>query len=84
MGLHGLTRSLALALAPRIRVNELALGAILPPEQAPVDYEHTLRSQIPTARFGTPEEVADALLFLLGNASLTGQTVYVDGGRHLV
>jgi NAD(P)-dependent dehydrogenase (short-subunit alcohol dehydrogenase family) len=84
VGLHGLTRSMALALAPRIRVNELALGAILPPEQAPVDYEHTLRSQIPTARFGTPEEVADALLFLLGNASLTGQTVYVDGGRHLV
>ncbi len=84
VGLHGLTRSLALALAPRIRVNELALGAILPPEQAPADYEHTLRSQIPTARFGTLEEVANALLFLLGNASLTGQTVCVDGGRHLV
>jgi NAD(P)-dependent dehydrogenase (short-subunit alcohol dehydrogenase family) len=84
VGLHGLTRSLAQALAPRIRVNELALGAILPPEQAPAEYEHTLRSQIPTARFGTLEEVADALLFLLGNASLTGQTVCVDGGRHLV
>ena len=50
VGLHGLTRSLALALAPRIRVNELALGAVLAPEGAPGDYVHTLREQIPVGQ----------------------------------
>lgn len=83
VGLHGLTRSLALALAPRIRVNELALGAVLPPVGTPEEYIHTLRGDIPTRRFGSPDEVADAMLFLLGNAGVTGQTLFVDGGRHL-
>ena len=40
VGLHGLTRSLALALAPRVRVNELALGAVLPPDKSADEYEH--------------------------------------------
>ena len=84
VGLHGLTRSLALALAPQVRVNELALGAVLPPEKAPVDYEHTLKGQIPSGKFPKISEVTQAMLFLLGNAALTGQTICVDGGRHLV
>jgi NAD(P)-dependent dehydrogenase (short-subunit alcohol dehydrogenase family) len=83
VGLHGLTQSLAKALAPRIRVNELALGPVLPPEKAPQDYEHTVRGQIPTGRFPLVEEVTDAFLFLLNNAAITGQTLCVDGGRHL-
>ncbi len=83
-GLHALTRNLALALAPDWRVNEIALGAVLPPPGAPEGYEHMLREEIPTRRFPRPAEVADALLFLLGNAAVTGQTVCVDGGRHLV
>jgi len=83
VGLHGLTRSLALALAPRVRVNELALGAVLPPEKAPEEYLHTLREDIPTGRFGSPAEVAHALMFLLGNSGVTGQTVMINGGRHL-
>lgn len=85
VGLHGLTQSLALALAPRIRVNELALGAILPPVTSPrADYEHTLRGAIPTERFDTPAEVTHAMLFLLENPAMTGQTLCVNGGRHLV
>jgi NAD(P)-dependent dehydrogenase (short-subunit alcohol dehydrogenase family) len=84
VGLHGLTRSLALALAPRIRVNELALGAVLPPEGTGEDYLHVLKGDIPTARFSKPTEVAAAMLSLLTNPSLTGQTICVDGGRHLV
>jgi NAD(P)-dependent dehydrogenase (short-subunit alcohol dehydrogenase family) len=84
VGLHGLTRSLALALAPRIRVNELALGAVLPPAKAGEDYMHMLKREIPTARFSTPTEVAEAMLLLLRNRSLTGQTICIDGGRHLV
>ena len=83
VGLHGLTRSLALALAPGIRVNELALGAVLAPEEAPSDYEHTLREQIPTSKFPSLDEVSNAMLFLLGNKGITGQTIFVDGGRHL-
>jgi NAD(P)-dependent dehydrogenase (short-subunit alcohol dehydrogenase family) len=85
VGLHGLTQSLALALAPHIRVNELALGAILPPVTAPdEDYHHTLRGAIPTERFDTPAEVAHAMMFLLENPAMTGQTLCVNGGRHLV
>lgn len=83
VGLHGLTRSLALDLAPRIRVNELALGAVLAPAGASEEYVRTLRSEIPTGKFPSPHEVAHALVFLLENAAVTGQTVYLDGGRNL-
>lgn len=83
VGLQGLTRSLALDLAPKIRVNELALGAVLAPEGASEDYVHTLRSEIPAGKFPSPHEVAHAMLFLLENESVTGQTLYIDGGRHL-
>jgi NAD(P)-dependent dehydrogenase (short-subunit alcohol dehydrogenase family) len=84
VGLHGLTRSLAVSLAPRIRVNELALGAILPPESGTEDYVHTLREEIPLRRFGALESVGAALLYLVGARDVTGQTLLVDGGRHLV
>lgn len=84
VGLHGLTRSLAQALAPQIRVNELALGAVLPPENEGEDYLHVLREEIPTRRFSKPKEVAATMLFLLTNPAITGQTVCIDGGRHLV
>lgn len=85
VALHGLTRSLALALGPRgIRVNELALGAVLPPEGAKEGYLHTLRDEIPTRRFPTLDDVASALLFVLGNRSLNGETIHLDGGRHQI
>ncbi len=84
VGLGGLTQSLAVALAPRIRVNELALGAVLPPEKASEAYGHELRRSIPLDRWPRPEEAADALLFLLTNSAVTGQTILIDGGRHLV
>lgn len=83
VGLHGLTRSLAQALAPGIRVNELALGAVLAPEEGPNGYEHTLREQIPSQKFPSLDEVSNAVVFLLGNEGITGQTIFVDGGRHL-
>jgi len=84
MGLHGLTRSLALALAPRIRVNELALGAVLSPDKAGAEYPHVRREEIPARRFGDPQEVARAILFLLASPLVTGQTLYLDGGLHLL
>ena len=83
VGLHGLTLGLAQAFAPRIRVNELALGAVLPPERAPDSYMHTLRDEIPLRRFPQLEDVGKALLFLLENRSITGQTIAIDAGRLL-
>jgi pteridine reductase len=61
VGLHGLTVALAQELAPRIRVNELALGAVLPPDGASESYMHTLKEEIPTRRFPRPEEVGEAM-----------------------
>ncbi|MFO7653617.1 MAG: SDR family oxidoreductase [Candidatus Krumholzibacteriia bacterium] len=84
VGLGGLTRALAVSLAPRVRVNELALGAVLAPEGASEDYVHTLRREIPLRRFGALESVGEALLYLLRARDVTGQTLLVDGGRHLV
>jgi len=81
--LHGLTKSMALSLAPVIRVNELALGSVLPPETAAENYTHTLREDIPLRSFGSVSDVAGAMLFLLENKMITGQTICVDGGLHL-
>ncbi len=82
-GLHGLTRGMALALAPQARVNELALGAVLPPNPGSGEYVHTRKDDIPIGRFVTPAEVCSAMLFLLTNQALTGQTLYLDGGQNL-
>ena len=82
-GLAGLTYSLAIALAPHITVNGLALGAILPPSDgtpAKVNLE-----QVPARRWAKLEEVGQALIFLLdGPEYITGEIIHVDGGRHLV
>jgi NAD(P)-dependent dehydrogenase (short-subunit alcohol dehydrogenase family) len=81
--LAAMTRSMAQALAPNISVNGLALGAILPPEGSGRDPEIVKR--IPAGRWGNPDEVGHALVFLLaGTAYVTGEIIYVDGGRHLL
>jgi NAD(P)-dependent dehydrogenase (short-subunit alcohol dehydrogenase family) len=81
--LAALTRSLAISLAPRINVNGLALGAILPPSDgAPAKIKI---EQIPARRWADLAEVDQALIFLLdGPAYITGEIIHVDGGRHLV
>lgn len=82
-GLAALTQSLAITLAPRITVNGLALGAILPP----VDGSDTGRliASVPAGRWARLEEVGEALLFLLeGPDYVTGEIIHLDGGRHLV
>ena len=83
--LSGLTRTLALALAPNIQVNEIALGAILPPTDIALDRP---REEIkidlgPADRMGTLNEVASAVLMLVHNDFITGETINVDGGRHI-
>jgi len=83
-GLAALTRSLAQALAPSIRVNGLALGAILPPPEA-ADDDLPPSARSPLGRWGTVQETCDALLFLLaGPDFITGEILHLDGGRHLI
>jgi NAD(P)-dependent dehydrogenase (short-subunit alcohol dehydrogenase family) len=80
--LAAMTQSLAAALAPGIRVNGLALGAILPPEASPTD-PYLLR-RVPLGRWGTIAEAVHAAVFLIaGSDFMTGAVVHVDGGRHL-
>ncbi len=81
--LAALTQSLAVALAPNITVNGLALGAVLPPSDgAP---PANIIKNVPAGRWAELGEVGQALVFLLeGPAYITGETIYVDGGRHLV
>ena len=82
-GLAALTQSLAVAFAPRITVNGIALGAVLPPsdgQPAPKVLHAT-----PISRWATAEEVRRTLHFLLtGPAYITGEIIHLDGGRHLV
>lgn len=85
-GLLGLTRALALELAPDVRVNAVAPGAILWPEDG--QFEDAERARIvagsPLRRVGSPADVARAVRFLLFDAPyVTGQVLAVDGGRSL-
>lgn len=82
-GLDTFTSAAAEALAPRIRVNGVALGAILPPPGEDSAYLKALASEIPVERVGGTEPVVAAVLFLLRNHFITGEIVRVDGGAHL-
>ncbi|HEX2995922.1 MAG TPA: SDR family oxidoreductase, partial [Anaerolineales bacterium] len=81
--LAALTKSLAVALAPKIIVNGLALGAILPPADG--NAAASITKSIPAGRWAEENEVEQALLFFLTCPSyITGEIMYLDGGRHLV
>jgi pteridine reductase len=79
-----MTKSLARELAPTIRVNGIAPGAILWPSQQLADTDKAaILQQIPLQRTGTPEDIANTVLFLLQSPYITGQIIAVDGGRSL-
>jgi len=81
--LHTLTRILAVELAPRIRVNAVAPGLTLAPVGKDESYLAGLASSNLLDRYGSPEDVAAAIVFLLKSDFITGETIYVDGGRNL-
>jgi len=81
--LHLLTRMLAVELAPRVTVNAVAPGLILPPAGKDERYLDQLASSIPLKRHGDADDIAEAVLYLLRAGFVTGQVIYIDGGRHL-
>ncbi|MBI4230718.1 MAG: SDR family oxidoreductase [Planctomycetes bacterium] len=84
-GLSALTRALARDLAPEVRVNALALGPTLPSENRGTSPAEAAIERVPLGRIGESADVAEAVRFLLDDASyMTGEIVPMDGGRHLV
>ena len=80
-GLIGLTKALAKELAPGITINAVAPGIIAASEPMNPDEERKQLARIPAGRFGQPEEVVRAIVFLLENDYISGQVLAVDGGR---
>lgn len=81
--LAAMTKSLATALAPRIPVNGLALGAILPPSDGASNPD--IIKNVPMKRWAHENEIEQALIFLLSSPEyITGEIIHLDGGRHLV
>ena len=81
--LSDITKMLAEELGPYVAVNAIAPGLILPPEGYDETYLERLANTNPMNRFGCPKDIVDAMLFLLNSTFITGQVIYVDGGRNL-
>jgi pteridine reductase len=82
-GVVHMTRGLARALAPRVRVNAVAPGMVLRPEGWSDADEARLVRTTPLERGGSPNDVAQAVLYLVDADYVTGETIIVDGGRHV-
>jgi 3-oxoacyl-[acyl-carrier protein] reductase/pteridine reductase len=80
-GLLALTRQLALELAPAVRVNALSPGPVLPPPHFDAARTERLAQKTLLKRWGTPEDVAQAVLFLVRSDYITGECLTVDGGE---
>ncbi len=81
--LFTITQMLALELAPAVRVNSIAPGAILPAESQTREQFEQLAQSVPLRRVGSVEDIVAAVLFLLESPFITGQVIFVDGGRHM-
>lgn len=79
-----LTESMALKLAPKTTVNGIAPGLILPPEGKDYTYLEQKKDTVPLKKYGSPSDIVETVLFLLRSDFVTGQVIYVDGGKHLI
>lgn len=82
-GVVQMTRALARALAPRIRVNAIAPGAVLLPDTWTAEDGERLAETTPLRRLGSPADVVGAVIYLVEAEYVTGETLIVDGGRHV-
>ena len=82
-GVVTMTELLAKALAPKIRVNAVAPGAVLLPDETKREEKEHLERTTPLGRIGSPRDVVDAVLYLLEQDYITGHTIVVDGGRRI-
>lgn len=82
--LHAVTLSLARSMAPRVRVNAVALGATLINERQSKEHFDDLISSTPLRVPSSPQLVATTIRFLLENPAITGEVIHVDGGKHLL
>lgn len=78
-----LTQTLAMGLAPRVRVNAVGPGPTLPNTQQTPEQFAEQCARMPLGRGATPEDVCEAVRYLLGARAVTGQMIAVDGGQHL-
>ncbi|PIE40953.1 MAG: pteridine reductase [Gammaproteobacteria bacterium] len=78
-----LTKALAKELAPDVRVNGVAPGAILWPDNASPEDKKSILKEIPLGRLGSSNDIANTILFLIMADYITGQIIAVDGGRSL-
>tara|TARA_R110000868_G_scaffold106587_2_gene292219 strand:+ start:5193 stop:5951 length:759 start_codon:yes stop_codon:yes gene_type:complete len=82
-GLLGATTTMAMAFAPRVRVNAIAPGLTLPSGgQSEAEFERAHRLN-PMQGGSTPEDIIRAVRFILATSSMTGETLIIDGGQHL-
>lgn len=82
-GLWQATRTLARAAAPHVRVNGVAPGLTLPTDSYEDGRMERMAALMPLGALATPQEIADAVAWLAGADSVTGQTIFVDGGASL-
>jgi pteridine reductase len=78
-----MTRSLAKVLAPAIRVNAIVPGVVLLPEGTPEEESERLARATPLQRHGSPDDIVRAMAYLLDASFVTGEVLFVDGGRHV-
>jgi NAD(P)-dependent dehydrogenase (short-subunit alcohol dehydrogenase family) len=84
VGLWTLTRTLALELAPTVRVNGIGPGPALPSKRQSDEQFAAACARVPLGRGTTPEEICRALRFILASPAMTGQMIALDGGEHLI
>ena len=79
--LLGLTRQLALELAPHVRVNAIAPGPVLPPPDYSPERVQRVADKTLLDRWGSPQDIVDAMLYFVRANYVTGETLAVDGGE---